>query len=86
MMGWYGWSGMGTYGWIGMIAMLVFWFGLIALVVWAVGRAVGAGRPVVSDGPREDPALRILSERFARGEITEDEYRKAKDVLGGSSR
>ena len=85
-MGWYGWSGMGTYGWIGMIAMLVFWFGLIALVVWAVGRAVGAGRPVVSDRPREDPALRILSERFARGEITEDEYRKAKDVLGGSSR
>ena len=85
MMGWYGWQGMGTYGWIGMVGMLVFWFGLIALVVWAISRTIGMRGPAVSDGPREDSAQRILAERYARGEISDDEYRKAKDVLGGAA-
>ena len=86
MMGWYGWNGMGVSGWVGMLAMLVFWFGLLALVVWAISRATGGRGPSAPVRPREDTARRILAERFARGEITDEEYRTAKDVLDGSSR
>ena len=34
--------------------------------------------------PRPDPALLILRERFARGEISEAEFRSANRVLGAS--
>ena len=85
-MGWYGWNGLGSFGWIGMLGMLVLWFGLVALVVWAISRAVVVRGPVVSGGPPEDSAGRILSERLARGEITDVEYQQAKDVLSGKAR
>ena len=71
----YFYGGMGWGGWLVMtLAMVAFW----ALVVFAV---VSITR---GDGPREaisaDP-LRILEERFARGEIAEDEYHRMHDVL-----
>ena len=52
---------------------LVFWGGLIALVIWAVNRFTGGGP--------SDRALAILNERFARGEIDQQEYEKRKAVL-----
>lgn len=54
-----------------MLVMLVFWVlilgGIIALVVWAIR---GFGPRL---GRREDEALAILDQRFARGEINQEE-------------
>ena len=59
------------------LMMLVFWGFVAALVVYVV-RNVGH-RP---SGPAErDEPLRILDERFARGEIDADEYNRRRDLL-----
>ena len=81
MMDGYGGHGMGTWGWIGMFLMLVFWFGLIALIVAAV---MGWGRRQPPTPPvtvRADRALAILRERFARGELSAEEFEQARRVL-----
>jgi putative membrane protein len=56
-----------------LLFMLLFWGGLIALAVWAVLR-LSRGRP-------PDSALSILNERFARGEIDQQEYEQRKAAL-----
>jgi len=68
----------GGHGPFGGLAMLAFWIAVIALVVYAVrwfteGAHSGAGR-------RND-ALDILRDRFARGEIDEDEFKRRKAAL-----
>jgi putative membrane protein len=81
MMHGYSWNDMGAWGWIGMLMMVLFWSGLVVLIVWAIigtrpGRAQGSVHP--SDG---DPALAILRERYARGEMTTDEFNHARMTL-----
>lgn len=66
------WNGMGPWGWIVMVA---FWIAVIVLVVWAVRSAATTGRP------DPDQALRILDERFARGEIDQQEYEERRRIL-----
>jgi putative membrane protein len=84
-MHWSGWDGMGAFGWLGMLLMMVFWFGLIALLIWGVAGLLARGQQSrVSDGPREDRAMGLLRERYARGEITEEEFSDAKQVLKDS--
>lgn len=79
MMGWYH-DGMGWGGWIVMtLAMVAFW----ALVVFAVLTLFRTERPGESNPDRRDP-MQILDERFARGEIDEDEYRARSSVLRAS--
>lgn len=77
--------GDGWGGWIwGALMMLVFWGGLIALVVFLV-RGFGA-RPSQGEEKRRGPEAReILAERFARGEISEDEFEQRRRVLENSS-
>ncbi len=64
----------------------------IVLAVWAIttvvrgdrnGSSRSAGSPPPAPGapPRPEP-LDILRERFARGEITQEEFETAKRVLG----
>jgi putative membrane protein len=82
MNGWYdhSWS---PVAWLAMgLMMLAFW-GLIAVLVAYAIRSLGH-RPVdhLSDpGVPADQALRILYERFARGEIDADEYDRRRGVL-----
>ena len=79
MMGWYH-DGMGWGGWIIMtVAMVAFW----ALVVFAVLALFRTERPGESTPDRRDP-MQILDERFARGEIDEDEYHARSSVLRAS--
>jgi putative membrane protein len=74
MMWQYG-NGMGTWGPILMTAAnLLFW----ALVVVGVIVLVRSLRRAPADRPR---AEELLAERFARGEIGEQEYRERLDVL-----
>lgn len=64
----------------GSLMMLLFWGGLILLIVLAVryfGHASGGGeRPAVGKAP-----LEILEERFARGEIDKEEFDQRKRAL-----
>lgn len=60
--------------WWGFIWMALFWVAVIALLVWAVRQGGSSGRRAL------DPQ-QILDERFARGEISEKEYRERKQVL-----
>ncbi|MDZ7801406.1 MAG: SHOCT domain-containing protein [Trueperaceae bacterium] len=80
MMGYGGW-GMGGFGGIGMI---LFWIVLILAIVWLVraldqGRSQTGGRNESSE--RDDRALDILRERYARGEIDSDEFERRKSEL-----
>lgn len=52
---------------------LVFWGGVIALAFWAVTR--------LTQGKQSDSALTILKERFARGEIDQQEFEQRKAAL-----
>ncbi|MFQ6171446.1 SHOCT domain-containing protein [Oryzobacter sp. R7] len=80
-------GGMGPAAWWGMgLGMVVFWLVLlvtVALVVrWAVDAPTG-GR-TAPRGPAEGSGARaILDERFARGEIDEETYRRASAALRG---
>jgi putative membrane protein len=50
---------------------LVFWLAVVGAVVWYVTRRRGGGPPSGVDRARD-----ILAERFARGELTAEEYRE----------
>jgi putative membrane protein len=65
MAGW-GWGWM-TLGWLLLLSVIV-------LVVWGVGR-------VLSGTPREREAHQILAERFARGELSPEEFTERRAAL-----
>jgi putative membrane protein len=75
-------GGWGAFGWLWMLLPLLFWGGLLAVIVWAVMRVFPNRRP--EDGRSEargDPAEDVLRERFARGEVDAEEYERSLEVL-----
>lgn len=68
-----GWS-MGTEAWIWMGA----WALVLVIVVWLLVREPGHDD--------RDDAAEILRSRFARGEISEEEYRRASTALDADRR
>ncbi len=81
MMG-YGWA-FGLGGWLMMIGWIVIVVAVIAVVAWLVSRAAPATQPQLPNAtPGANPdALELLKMRFARGEISQDEYVAARQVL-----
>ncbi|PXY19023.1 SHOCT domain-containing protein [Prauserella muralis] len=71
-------------GWLGgllmLISMVLLWGGVITVVVLLLRRFA---TPAQGGGHRDTPpdAQRILDERFARGEIDEDEYQRRSAAL-----
>lgn len=63
---------------IGILGMLLFWGGVVVLVIWAV-RSI-ANRPLPATPPPPTPR-QILDERLARGETTVADYEKARAAL-----
>ncbi len=61
---------------VGVLMMVLFFGGLIVLIVWGIGQTSGGNR---SGGSR---AIEILEERFARGEIDRDEFESRRRDLG----
>ncbi len=75
MMGW-GYDGWGM-GWFGGLLMVLFWVAVAAGIVLLVRYSVRE-----QGGRRSDP-LEILKERYARGEISTQEYEERKKKLKG---
>lgn len=80
-----GWMMPGVWGWMGavmplmLLGMALFWaaiiLGLVALVRWIV--SLSGGRPAESVD-----ALELARRRYARGEISREEYERIREVLG----
>jgi putative membrane protein len=67
---------MAGVGWLGMLTMLLFWVGVLALVIWGVSNLFPA-RQLTS----ENDAVEIVRQRFAHGEISREEYLQAVETL-----
>ena len=69
--------------WLMAITSTIFWLaivaGVVALVVWM---ARSSERP----GPMQSSARAILEERFARGEISADEFQQRLRLLGAGQK
>jgi putative membrane protein len=77
----YGWAGGMNPWWILMVVLMV------GFVIWAIIWTTQRNSDSTSDRTGAPPATSapstesILADRFARGEIDEDEYRRRLDVL-----
>ena len=80
MMGGY-YGGFGYAPWWG-IVMLLFWALVIGGVVLLIGRLVRQGSQTSQGGGREDSSLEILRQRYARGEITKEQFDQMRHDLG----
>ena len=69
-------AGMGWWMGFGVIWMILFWGVIIALIVWAVKRFTGS-----PDSNRNNEALDIARERYARGDISKEEFEQIKKTL-----
>lgn len=58
---------------------VLFWAVVIALVVWGVNQFSGRG----SSGDGRDSALDIVRERYARGELSKEEFDRMREDLAG---
>ena len=56
--------------------MVIFWGGLIALIVWGITRLIRRGE----SAPKRDP-LDVAKERYAKGEISREEFEQLKKDL-----
>ena len=88
MMGWYDDGSVGAGDWIAMIVMMSLFWG--AVIYAGVVLFRGVDRRSGSDGRTDRPTYRdpvdILDERFARGELENEEYEARKAVLRGTKR
>lgn len=74
MMGWFGSSGYGMGHGFGGFAMILFWVVIVFVGIW-VAKSLSTGK---SDN---DSPEGILKKRYAKGEITKDEYDRMKRDL-----
>ena len=84
MMGWYDWDHMSGWGWAATTLGSLLFLALVGLVVWLTICAVrrpGYGPSWSARPVEQDTAERLLADRFARGEIDEDEYRRPLATL-----
>jgi putative membrane protein len=74
------WGNWGNYGWgmgFGWIFMVLFWALVIlgiVYIIWAISRRPGRSGP-------EETSLDILKKRYAKGEISKDEFERIRDDI-----
>ncbi len=72
-----------AWGWVVMSVSMVLFWGLLVLGGVLILRALNQPSSAGPASPRPTPQ-QLLDERFARGEIEEEEYRRRSATLGGS--
>lgn len=80
MMGNYFDGGYGFMGGFGFFVMIVFW-GLVIWGIVALIQSVAKNNTQSAGGPQGDTALEIVRKRYARGEITKEEFDQTKKDL-----
>ena len=81
---WHTGDGMGWWMIWGGLMMILFWGAIIALVIWAAQSLSqhDGGQTQSGSIPRQArPPLEIAKERYARGEISRDEFEQMKRDL-----
>jgi putative membrane protein len=71
------WGGWGFW-WLFPLLMMIF---MVVVCAFFVSRMFGHSR----GGDTTSSALRVLSERFAKGEISKDEFEEKRSILGAGS-
>ena len=78
--------GYGSFGWIGMILGLVIMIALITgfviLVIWAIRRMSGNSNHIQYPVSKELTAKDIAKTRYAKGEISREEYQQLLSDMG----
>ncbi len=69
-------EGMGWWVMFGSLWMVIFWGGLIALIVWGITKLSRQSGTT----SKHDP-LNIAKERYAKGEISREEFEQVKKDL-----
>jgi len=78
---WWSNGGWGLGTWLAMgLVMVIFWAAVISLVVWVV-RVVSTGHPALLRRREPGRAEQELAERYARGEIDEAQFTRARSIL-----
>jgi putative membrane protein len=76
---WHMWdipAGMGWWMAFGGVWMVIFWGGLIALIVWGITRLTRRNGSSSKHNP-----VNMAKERYARGEISREEFEQIKKDL-----
>ena len=71
----YGYGSNMMGGWSGLMIIFIIFIGIVIFLIYR------RGQNNVNDVGSRDSSLNILNERFARGEINEEEYNQRKNVL-----
>lgn len=68
----------------GLIWMLLFWGGLILLAVWLIMVLFPVSSQPTADNTSTPPARArdILDQRYARGELSREQYEEMRHMLG----
>ena len=72
---WYYSNGMGWWMVFGVVLMIIFWGGLIGFAVWGIRRWIR------HDSIGKGDHMEIAKHRYAKGEITKQEYEQIKKDL-----
>jgi len=77
----WGWGWGGGYGspfwWLGPVLMALFWIAVLGGIVVLIRQMVRRDR----GQDRDDTALQILQRRYARGEISKEQYEEMRREL-----
>jgi len=74
-------GGWGGFWWPFMLVHLLVWGVFVSLLAWFAVRVFSKGRGPNRPGAARDSAEEILRERFARGDISAEEYQRALEIL-----
>jgi putative membrane protein len=61
--------------------MSLFWLVILVLIVYLIYRLIKKDRDIVPKAISGESAMDILAERYAKGELTKEQYMQMKDDL-----
>jgi putative membrane protein len=69
------------FGGLGFLWMAIFWIGILAAAIWLLGNIFPRGNVNQSPPEAPDSAVEIVKQRYASGEISQEEYAKIRHDL-----